>query len=324
MLPIAPPAAGVAGSLASAPCFHPLVAQRYALQLKPARGRGRRRALNLNGDSLALAAAAGAVLATARRVRPPVCRRGPRTGVARALTELAATPTPPLRFRCLLLDHDDTTVKSTKEIHHPAHVESVKVLRPELLPCSLEEWFEKNHDPGVSKYLASLFSPEQMHQEHEIWLQAMASNLPPFYDGMAETLAAFRARGGLLAVVSHSPAGVIARHYDAHPLAAEIYPDLILGWDSDPTRRKPAPWPALHALERLGVAPSEALVLDDLSPGASMARTVGVRVAAAGWGHTVTSIEEYMRRECDHYFSSVPEFSNFLLGDAREREAVAL
>ena len=47
-----------------------------------------------------------------------------------------------LRYRLLLLDHDDTTVDSTASIHYPAHVESVRALRPDLEPCSLREWFE--------------------------------------------------------------------------------------------------------------------------------------------------------------------------------------
>ena len=36
-----------------------------------------------------------------------------------------------------------------------------------------------------------------------------------------------------VAVVSHSPADVIQRHYDAHPFAEQIRPDLVLGWDQD-------------------------------------------------------------------------------------------
>ena len=47
-----------------------------------------------------------------------------------------------LRYRLLLLDHDDTTVDSTASIHYPAHVESVRALRPDLEPCSLRRWFE--------------------------------------------------------------------------------------------------------------------------------------------------------------------------------------
>ena len=39
--------------------------------------------------------------------------------------------------------------KSTWEVHYPAHVESVRLLRPDLEPVSLAGWFQKNHDPGV-------------------------------------------------------------------------------------------------------------------------------------------------------------------------------
>ncbi|CAJ1425516.1 unnamed protein product [Effrenium voratum] len=216
-----------------------------------------------------------------------------------------------LRFRVLLLDHDDTTVRGTEEVHYPAHVESVKILRPELDPVSLEGWFAKNHDPGVSCYLKSLFTTEQMmEEEHRIWQRAMEGTVPRFYSGMVELLREFRARGGRIAVVSHSPADVIRRHYESHPWADFIRPDLVLGWDQDPSRRKPAPWPALHALEQFGATPAEALVVDDLSPGVKMAKAAGLEVAAAGWGHSVQPVQDYMRKECRHYFETVEEMGS--------------
>lgn len=221
---------------------------------------------------------------------------------------------PSLRYRVLLLDHDDTTVRGTEEVHYPAHVESLRILRPDLTPVSLPEWFLRNHEPGISSYLKSIFSPEQMDEEHQIWLRAMESRLPGFYCGMAELLSEFRSRGGRIAVVSHSPAETIWRHYEAHPLADRIRPDVVLGWDHDAQKRKPSVWPALQALEQLNAAPSEALVLDDLSPGVKMAKAAGISAAAAGWGHAVPEIREYMKQECKHYFSSVQEFSDFLLG----------
>merc|ERR1712129_88854 len=133
------------------------------------------------------------------------------------------------------------------------------------------------------------------------------SHTPRFYKGFAEFLSRFRGLGGKVAVISHSPAEVIARHYAAHSRAAEIRPDFILGWDTNPERRKPSAWPALHALQQLGVAPDEAVVLDDLSPGIRMARAAGIQAAAAGWGHAVPTIQQDMRHECDHYLSTVDE-----------------
>lgn len=254
-------------------------------------------------------------------------RRAERLMEEAAATEATTTPdisptalseglSPRLRFRVLLLDHDDTTVRGTEEVHYPAHVESVRVLRPELEPVSLEGWFQKNHEPGVSCYLKSLFTPELMEEEQRIWTKAMEDKVPTFYEGIAELLSEFRARGGCVAVVSHSPAEVIQRHYSAHPWAEQIQPDLVLGWDQDASRRKPAPWPALHALEYFGAKPTEAVVVDDLSPGVKMAKAAGLEVVAAGWGHSVEPIQEYMRKECRHYFETVQEFADFLLAPA--------
>eukprot|EP00933_Yihiella_yeosuensis_P074675 TRINITY_DN83663_c0_g1_i1.p1 TRINITY_DN83663_c0_g1~~TRINITY_DN83663_c0_g1_i1.p1 ORF type:complete len:349 (-),score=76.74 TRINITY_DN83663_c0_g1_i1:52-1098(-) len=220
-----------------------------------------------------------------------------------------------LRYRVLLLDHDDTTVRGTEQVHYPAHVESLRILRPELTPVSLHDWFMKNHEPGISSYLKSLFSDQQMVEEHEIWERAIAQMVPCFYDGMPELLREFKARGGRIAVVSHSPTKAIWKHYEAHPLADSIRPDLVLGWDHDPARRKPAVWPALRALDHLEASPDETLVLDDLSPGVKMAKAAGIHVAGAGWGHDVQPVQEYMRKECNYYFSSVKEFSDFLFGD---------
>ena len=38
-----------------------------------------------------------------------------------------------LRYKCLVLDHDDTAVQSTPEIHYPAFCETVETLRRFIL-----------------------------------------------------------------------------------------------------------------------------------------------------------------------------------------------
>ena len=39
-------------------------------------------------------------------------------------------PAMDLRYRCILIDHDDTAVDSTEAVHYPAHVEALRILRP--------------------------------------------------------------------------------------------------------------------------------------------------------------------------------------------------
>ena len=53
-----------------------------------------------------------------------------------------------LKYKCLVLDHDDTVVDSSASIHYPSFVEYLKIARPHLADkYTLEEYFEKNFDP---------------------------------------------------------------------------------------------------------------------------------------------------------------------------------
>ena len=37
----------------------------------------------------------------------------------------------PVRYQCLVLDHDDTVVNSTASVNYPAFVQTLKTLRPD-------------------------------------------------------------------------------------------------------------------------------------------------------------------------------------------------
>ena len=52
-----------------------------------------------------------------------------------------------MKYRCLVFDHDDTTVNSTATIHHPCFVRFLEEYYPGRR-CSLEEYFIKNFSPG--------------------------------------------------------------------------------------------------------------------------------------------------------------------------------
>lgn len=192
-----------------------------------------------------------------------------------------------LRFRCLLLDHDDTAVRSTEDIHYPAHLESLRVLRPEKQPPGMEQWLLANFH-GIMNYLEGelKLTTAEMEQELEIWRRFTTRRQPEFFPGFLETLADFRRKGGKVAVISHSEEDVIAGHYRRakDPMS---FPDLIFGWTNEERKRKPSPWPVRQALARFGLKPHEALIVDDLKPGILMSQAAGVAFAAAGWSHNV-------------------------------------
>ena len=207
----------------------------------------------------------------------------------------------PLRYRCLLVDHDDTAVDSTSAVHYPAHLDALRELRPGRTPPTREQWLLRNFH-GIMDYLEGdlRMTSAELEREMEIWRSWTGTHVPPFFPGFLDLLGDYRRRGGLVAVISHSEAGVIERHYRA-ALDPPFIPDLIFGWENDAAKRKPSPWPVQEALRRFDCRPSDALVVDDLKPGAVMARGAGVAFAAAGWSHRVAEIEAWMRANADAY-----------------------
>lgn len=225
-----------------------------------------------------------------------------------------------LRYKCLILDHDDTAVDSTREVHYPAHLEALRVMRPHLKPIALEEWFLKNFDPGIMTYLTEelAMTEAELETEYRIWRKYNESRTPSFFPGFREMLLEYRRRGGIITVVSHSESDIIEKHYRLNGRSGgeeDLVPDLIFGWVNDEEQRKPHPYPVERILEAFNLERAEALVVDDLKPGVTMSQVTGVPVAAAGWGHRIPVIREYMEKHCLAYFESVAELADFIFID---------
>jgi phosphoglycolate phosphatase/pyrophosphatase PpaX len=218
-----------------------------------------------------------------------------------------------MKLRCLILDHDDTAVDSTREIHYPAHLEVMRLLRPDQMPITLEDWYRKNFDPGIMGYLQGELgmTPGELETEFTIWQNFTSTRVPHFFSGFLEVLHEFREKGGKIAVVSHSEQHIIERDYRER--GNDLLPELIFGWDHNEERRKPSPWPVEQILSEFSLAPEEALIVDDLKPAVLMSRASGVAVAAAGWGHEIPEIRDFMKRNCVAFFPSIAEFGSYVL-----------
>ena len=219
-----------------------------------------------------------------------------------------------MKYKCLILDHDDTVVNSTATIHYPCFEEYMRIYFPHLADnYTLESYLVKNFHPGV----ISLFrdeigmSAEEMAHEESYWANYAKSHTPLAYPGMRELLFRFASEGGIIIVDSHSLTRYIERDWRANDLPT---PSYIYGWDIPKENRKPSPFTVLDALERFSLSPSDVLVVDDLKPGYDMARGAGVDFAAAGWAYDVPEIEDFMRRHCDYYLKSISELEKLLFG----------
>ena len=119
-----------------------------------------------------------------------------------------------MRFPCLVLDHDDTVVNSTAVIHFPSFLAYLAQVRPGL-SYTLDDYFRKNFDPGIIPLFKDElgFTDEELEGEYQFWQNWVATRVPEAYPGMREILERYKARGGKIAVISHSVSDVIRRDY---------------------------------------------------------------------------------------------------------------
>ena len=219
-----------------------------------------------------------------------------------------------IRYKCLILDHDDTAVDSTESIHYPAHLEVMKQMRPNETPVSLEGWYTKNFDPGIMEFLKDelQFSEAEMQKEYDIWREYSTQKVPAFYSGFISLLNEFQEAGGIVTVVSHSDVDVIRKHYQHKAFNGSKLPHQVFGWDMDPEKRKPSAYPVNQILKNFDLQPHEALIVDDLKPAVVMAKKSGVPVAAAGWSHQIPVIQEYMKTNCDFFLDTISDLDQLI------------
>lgn len=215
-----------------------------------------------------------------------------------------------LKYKCLILDHDDTVMDSTAHVHYPAFLVSLAELRPGHT-ISLEDYFRMNFHPGFIAYCRDVlgFTEAEFDREVEMWKEYVTDHIPTAYSGMARIIRRQKELGGLVCVASHSFDFNIRRDYAANGLPE---PDAIYGWELPPECRKPKPWAVEQILERFGLRPEEALVVDDLKPGYDMARAAGIPFAAACWAYNVPEIRQFMEVNCALSFTDPAALEHFL------------
>lgn len=214
-----------------------------------------------------------------------------------------------LRYRCLVLDHDDTTVDSTRSINYPQFLEALAHFRPGF-SMSLDEYLMHCFDPGFYEMCEKVlhYSPQEMQAHVEMWKAYHKTHHPKFFPGIPELIAQQKKEGGFVCVVSHSSDDVIRSAYSHGNVPM---PDLIFGAEQPAERRKPSSWPMEEILRRLDLGPEEVLMVDDMPLGSIMSHSVGIEFACAGWCSTLPQIEAHMRQHSDYYFSTVQEFYTF-------------
>lgn len=212
-----------------------------------------------------------------------------------------------LRYKCLILDHDDTVVDSTKSIHYPVFVETMKILRPEL-KMSLSEYFKMNCNPGFFKFVKDVLrlTDEELAFEFKSWQDFVKEHVPKVYDGMRKVILKQKELGGYVCVASHSMSESIYRDYEANHLPR---PDLVFGKDLPDECIKPAPYAIEQILKTYkDLQRKDLIMVDDLKMGYQMAKSCGVDFGAACWAHSVSEIREFMKDNATYCFEKPEDF----------------
>ena len=215
-----------------------------------------------------------------------------------------------LKYKCLVLDHDDTVMDSTRLIHHPAFMEYLREVRPGCT-ISLEEYFRVNFHPGFLEYCEGTLglTPAELDREMEVWTGYVATHVPRVFPGMKRIMEEQVRRGGSLAVISHSLRQNILRDFRENGLPE---PSIVFGWELPRDKRKPSPYALDRLMAAMDLGPEEMLVVDDLKPGYDMARQRHVPFAAAGWAYDVPEIRTFLQQNTPLYFGATEELYRYL------------
>jgi len=219
-----------------------------------------------------------------------------------------------LRYKAILIDHDDTAVDSTPHIHHPAHQEQMRRLDRVKETLNLEEWFKINYSPGLRPYYDTILklTAEEEQRCYEIWREFTTAKNPPFFPGMMDLLQRVRDLGGKIIVVSHSEPDIIARHYTHQQDLPGFEPDLIIGWTGKREQNKPYPWPVEEVERQFGLPREEMLMIDDLKPGLIMAQQAGIASFGVGWSHRIPEIQRDIQQAADYFGTSLEDLEQVL------------
>ena len=216
-----------------------------------------------------------------------------------------------LRYKCLVLDHDDTVVQTEKAIGYPYFKEYIERVRP-------------GHSLTYPEYVADCnnmifadmcrrkwqFTDEELLEEYLGWKAYSLQHMPPIFPGIDRIIHRQKEEGGLVCVSSLSSRDNITRDYAEH---FGMRPDAIYDYDLPQEQRKPNPYSLLDIMARYGLAPEEILVVDDLKLAWRMAHPLGVPVAFAAWGkQEFPELAEEMRSLCDFSFDTTEALEHFL------------
>lgn len=216
-----------------------------------------------------------------------------------------------LKYKCLVLDHDDTVVQTERYIDFPYFKDFLAEIRPGT-NLTFRQYVEDCNNMVFADVcrLRWNMTDEEQAQEYQGWKAYYRDNPHPIFPGIEQVIARQKAAGGLVCVASLSREEDILRDYNTH---FGIVPDAIYDYELPADKRKPSSWPLQDLMERFHLKPEEILVVDDMKLGWMMASGAGVDIAYAAWSKAeFPDLTAEMRGLCRYSFDIVEQFLHFL------------
>jgi phosphoglycolate phosphatase/pyrophosphatase PpaX len=216
-----------------------------------------------------------------------------------------------LKYKCLVLDHDDTVVQSEKTLGFPYFKEYMAKIRPDV-DLTLADYVTGCHEmPFVDMCRTKWqFTDAELQAEWDGWKEYILTHVPDPFEGIASIIRRQKENGGLVCVASLSGAQSITRDYRVH---FGLEPDAIYGWDLPKEQQKPSPYPLQDMMARYDLKPQDILVVDDMKLGWRMAKSVGVDIAFSGWSKAeFPELAGEMESLCDFTFKTCADLEQFL------------
>lgn len=193
-------------------------------------------------------------------------------------------------IRAVTLDLDGTLVDSVVDLAAACDAMLLELGRPAIGRAQVHRFVGKGmavlvercltHCDGCSPAAALLAEAITIFRRHYARENGRQASL---YPGVVAGLAALRAQGLPLAVVTNKPTeftGVLIER-----IGLSAFFDLVVCGDTTP-EKKPLPGPLQHACASLGVQPAENLHIGDSDNDTRAARAAGCRAWAVPYGYT--------------------------------------
>lgn len=219
-----------------------------------------------------------------------------------------------MKYKCLVLDHDDTVVQTEKTIGYPYFCYILDQFRPGAT-ISFSDYVHDCHNYGFAEMCRRnwSFTQEEQKAEYAGWMDYVLTHIPQVFPGIGKVIRRQKESGGLVCVVSHSSVRNITRDYQHH---FGMLPDAIYGWDYPEHQRKPNPFPLQDIMARYSLSPADLLVVDDMKLAWMMADPLGVDLAFAAWGkQEFPELREEMEGLCKFAFHTPEALENFLFDE---------